>query len=217
VDDPKSQSSEREVFLRKKGHPGPAELAPLQGLPGVRRHPGFQERLTRSRGRRKWKPRLASYRLLGPTSGPTSGESVTTGVRGMVQSWPLASQHAESRLTSPRPVQQAPSGCQLGFIPKQDGFRCCTAHSSIRRKSRRANEASESFVSCEVLSLVGVSGFALTRLQNLVSGVWLKRRVSVAAEASGRGLVVGSSNCQRRKDGRKTNREYSSGWGDSSR
>jgi len=62
-------------------------------------------------------------------------------------------------------------------------------------------------VSCEVLSLVGVSGFALTRLQNLVSGVWLKRRVSVAAEASGRGLVVGGSNCQLRKDGRKTNRE----------
>ena len=60
------------------------------------------------------------------------------------QSWPLASQHAESRLTTPRPVWQAPSGCQLGSIPKQDGFRCCTAHGSIRRKLRRANEASES-------------------------------------------------------------------------
>jgi hypothetical protein len=55
-----------------------------------------------------------------------------------------------------------------------------------------SNGASESIVSCEVLSLVGVPVFALTRLQNLVSGVWLKRRVSVAAEASGRGLVVGS-------------------------
>jgi hypothetical protein len=54
-----------------------------------------------------------------------------------------------------------------------------------------SNGASESIVSCEVLSLVGVPVFALTRLQNLVSGVWLKRRVSVAAEASGRGLVVG--------------------------
>jgi hypothetical protein len=53
------------------------------------------------------------------------------------------------------------------------------------------NGASESIVSCEVLSLDGVPVFALTRLQNLVSGVWLKRRVSVAAEASGRGLVVG--------------------------
>jgi hypothetical protein len=119
------------------------------------------------------------------------------------QSWPLASQHAESRLTAPRPVWQVPSGCQLGFISKQGGFRCCTAHSSIRRKSRRANEASENVVSCEVLSFVGVSGFALTRLQNLVSGVWLKRQVSVVAEASGRGLVVGGSNCQRRNDCRK--------------
>jgi hypothetical protein len=40
-----------------------------------------------------------------------------------------------------------------------------------------------------------VSDFALTRLQNLVSSVWLKKRVSVAAEASRRGLVVGGSNC----------------------
>jgi len=55
-------------------------------------------------------------------------------------------------------------------------------------------------VPCEVLSLVGVSDFALTRLQNLVSGVWLKKRVSVAAETSRRGLAVGGSNHQRRKD-----------------
>jgi hypothetical protein len=55
-----------------------------------------------------------------------------------------------------------------------------------------ATGRAKAIVSCEVLSLVGVPVFALTRLQNLVSGVWLKRRVSVAAEASGRGLVVGS-------------------------
>jgi hypothetical protein len=61
-------------------------------------------------------------------------------------------------------------------------------------------ERAKAFVSCEVLSLVGVSVFALKRLQNLVSSVWLKKRVSVAAEASRRGLVVGGSNCQRRKD-----------------
>jgi hypothetical protein len=72
-------------FLRKKGHPDPAELAPLHGFPGIQRHPGFQERLTRSRGRRKWEPRLVSHRLLGSTSGSTSDESATTGVRGMVR------------------------------------------------------------------------------------------------------------------------------------
>jgi hypothetical protein len=63
-----------------------------------------------------------------------------------------------------------------------------------------ATERAKAIVSCEVLSLVGVPVFALTRLQNLVSSVWLKKRVSVAAEASRRGLVVGGSNCQRRKD-----------------
>jgi len=38
-----------------------------------------------------------------------------------------------------------------------------------------SNEMRESIVSCEVLSLVGVLVFALTRLQNLESGIWLKR------------------------------------------
>jgi hypothetical protein len=46
-----------------------------------------------------------------------------------------------------------------------------------------SNEASESIVSGEVLSFVGVLGFALTRLQNLTSGVWLKKPASVVAEA----------------------------------
>jgi hypothetical protein len=58
-----------------------------------------------------------------------------------------------------------------------------------------ATERAKAIVSCEVLSLVGVPVFALTRLQNLVSSVWLKKRVSVAAEMSRRGLVVGGSNC----------------------
>jgi hypothetical protein len=82
---PNPCSSELGTFLRKTGHPDPAELAPLHGLPGIQRHPGFQERLTRSRGRRKWEPRLTSHRLLGSTSGPTGDESATTGVRGMVR------------------------------------------------------------------------------------------------------------------------------------
>jgi hypothetical protein len=77
--------------------------------------------------------------------------------------------------------------------------------------------ASESIVTCEVLSLVGVPVFALTRLQNLVSSVWLKKRVSVAAEASRRGLVVGGSNCQRRRDSRKTELRAGPGRGDSGR
>jgi hypothetical protein len=45
-------------------------------------------------------------------------------------------------------------------------------------------EASESIASREEQSFVGVLGFALTRLQNLTSVVWLKKRASVAAEAA---------------------------------
>lgn len=196
---PNPSSSERGTFLRKKGHPDPAELAPLQGFPGIQRHPGFQERLTRSRGQRKWEPRLASIDCSDLFRSDRQRVS-DNGCSRNGQSRPLASQHAESQLTTPRPVWQAPSGCQLELIPKQGGFRCCTAHSSVRRKSGRETERAKAFVSCEVLSLVGVSVFALKRLQNLVSSVWLKKRVSVAAETSRRGLGVGGSNCQRRKD-----------------
>lgn len=46
------------------------------------------------------------------------------------------------------------------------------------------SEASESIVSREGQSFVGVLGFALTRLQNLTSGVWLKMPALVAAKAA---------------------------------
>ena len=191
------------TFFGKLGHPGPAELAPLQGLSEFRKHPDFQERLTRSRGRRKCESRLASLRLLGSFRFDQRRVS-DSGCSRNGPSWPLASQHAESRLTDPRPVWQAPSGCQPKVASKQGDFWCCTAHGLVRRKSGRVTRRAKAFVSCEVLLLIGVSDFALTRLQNLASGAWLKRRASVAAEASGRGLVVGGSNCQRRKDRRKT-------------
>jgi hypothetical protein len=60
---------------------------------------------------------------------------------------------------------------------------------TARGFGRLGNGASESIVSCEESSFDGVPGFALTRLQNLASSVGSKKRVSVAAEASGRGLV----------------------------
>lgn len=49
----------------------------------------------------------------------------------------------------------------------------------------------ERLVSCEELPFVGVLEFRVERLQNLVSGVWLKKQASVAAEVSGRGLARG--------------------------
>jgi len=62
------------------------------------------------------------------------------------------------------------------------------------------SEAGESIVTSEDLTPVGVSDFRVERLQNLVSGVWPKRRASVAAEVSGRGLVGGGQNRRRRSD-----------------
>lgn len=53
------------------------------------------------------------------------------------------------------------------------------------------NGESESIVPCEELPLVGVLELRVERLQNLMSGVWLNKRASVAAEVSGRGLVGG--------------------------
>jgi len=62
---------------------------------------------------------------------------------------------------------------------------------TARGFGRLSYEASESIVSGEGSSFDGVPGFALTRLQNLASSVGSKKRVSVAAGASGRGLVRG--------------------------
>jgi hypothetical protein len=66
---------------------------------------------------------------------------------------------------------------------------CCSQLGSASVGSSDA--PSESVVACEELPFVGVLELRVERLQNLVSGVWLKKRVSVAAEASGRGLVGG--------------------------
>jgi hypothetical protein len=72
-------------------------------------------------------------------------------------------------------------GASRGFL-EREGFGAVplTARTASVGSS---NEASESIVSGEVLSFVGVLGFALTRLQNLTSGVWLKKPASVVAEA----------------------------------
>lgn len=74
---------------------------------------------------------------------------------------------------------------------------CCSRLGSASVGS--GSEVSESIISCEELPFVGVLEFRVERLQNLVSGVWLKMRASVAAEVSGRGLVGGGSNRHRRK------------------
>lgn len=200
MDDPKIPIFGAGTFLRKKGHPGPAELAPLQGLPGIQRHPDFQARLTRSRGRRKWESWLASHRLLGSTSGPTSDESATTGVRGMVRvGLSRRSTLKAGSLLLDRYGRRLRGASRDSSLNKM-GFGAVPLTARFGESRGERTKRAKAFVSCEVLSFVGVSGFALTRLQNLVSGVWLKRQVSVAAEASGRGLVVGGSNCQRRKD-----------------
>ena len=177
------------------GHPGPAELAPSHGLPELRKHPGFQERLTRSRGRRKWEPRLTSDRLLGSTSGPTSDESATTGVRGMVRvGLSRRSTLKAGSLILDRYGRRL-RGASWGSSLNGMGFGAVPLTARFGESRNEQTGRAKVIVSCEVLTLVGVPGFALTRLQNLVSGAWLKRRVSVAAEASGRGLVVGGSNC----------------------
>jgi hypothetical protein len=101
-----------------------------------------------------------------------------------------ASQHANADSLLPGRYGRRLRGVSRG-LPKNGRFRCRTAHSSDDLGRVGQASRAKAFGSREERSHVGVPGFALKRLQNLVSGVWLERRASVAAEASGRGLAFG--------------------------
>lgn len=162
------------------------ELAPLPGFPGIQRHPGFQERLTHSRGRRKWEPRLAS-RAAWNHFGSKRRRASDNGVFGEWHELASASQHA--KLTHRAPAGAAGAfGASAGIFSTRGslGAAPLTVRSGFGRVGQ--TKRAKAIVSCEESPHVGVPGFRVERLQNLVSGVWLKRRASVAAEASGRGL-----------------------------
>ena len=91
------------------------------------------------------------------------------------------------RVNASRPAQQVVSDHQPWQLEREVTVPC---RSQLGSASVGAGSGkSESFGPREVRSFVGVLGFRVERLQNLVSGVWLKKRASVAAEASGRGLA----------------------------
>lgn len=106
--------------------------------------------------------------------------------------WASASQHAQ-------PTHRASAGTAGTFgVPagvsfERERFRCRAAHSSGRFRSGRATKHAKVALGVRNGRPLVCSGFALTRLQNLVSGVWLERRASVVAEASGRGLAHSGS------------------------
>jgi len=79
-------------------------------------------------------------------------------------------------------------GVPVGVFSERKRFRRRAAHSSVDF-GRVSIEGSESVSSSEEWSSVGVLGFRVDKLQNLVSDVWLEKRASVVAEASGRGLA----------------------------
>ena len=93
------------------------------------------------------------------------------------------------RVNASRPAQQVVSDHQPWQLEREVTVPC---RSQLGSASVGAGSGkSESFGPREVRSFVGVLGFRVERLQNLVSGVWLKKRASVAAEVSGRGLARG--------------------------
>lgn len=164
------------------------ELAPLPGLPETGWHPGFQNCLTRSRGRWKWRPWLAS--TTGPNPLGLAGcESATTGARGVRGvGLCVAARTADSRLLGRH--SRRFRGVSRG-LSKSGKSRCRAAHGSGRLRSDRATEwEKDSFRVRNCRSLV-CSSFALKDCRFLVSGVWLKKQASVAAEVSGRGLARG--------------------------
>jgi len=106
-------------------------------------------------------------------------------------SWPL--RRSTQSLTHCSSAGAAGAFGAPAEVSRRERFRCRTAHSSDDFGWVGQTSRAKAFGSCEERSFVGVPGFRVDRLQNLVSGVWLERRASVAAEVSGRGLAFGGS------------------------
>lgn len=121
------------------------------------------------------------------SSGSISGESTTVGCSGCGRVGLCVAARTANSLHLGRYGRYL-RGTSRGFFRKEEvPAPCCSQLGSISVGS--SNEGSESVSSCEEGSSVGVLGFRVEMLQNLVSGVWLERRASVVAEASGRGLA----------------------------
>jgi hypothetical protein len=121
-------------------------------------------------------------RLLGSTLGPTGDKPATTGVRGVAE-LASASLYATTLTHCSSAGTAGAFGAPAGVLSK--GRVSVSYRSQLGRlRSGRASRRAKASFRVEVLSFVGVLGFALTRLQNLTSGVWLEKATSVAAEVA---------------------------------
>lgn len=162
------------------------EFSASARLPGIRRHPGFHEHLTHSRGRWNWKPWLAgsaAWTTSGPAREQVSDNGCSENGRvGLLRRSAHVLTHCSSAGTTG--AFGVPVGVSrergLGVVPL-----------AARRLRSAGNGTSESNVPSEQGAIAHWCARArVDRLQNSVSGVWLKKQASVAAEVSGRGLAL---------------------------
>lgn len=121
------------------------------------------------------------------SSGSSGGQSTTTGCSRSGRVGLCVAARTANSLLLGRYGRRLRGASRSVFRKEGVSVPCCSRLGSASVGS--GDEGSESDSSCEEWSSVGVLGFRVERLQNLVSGVWLERRASVVAEASGRGLA----------------------------
>lgn len=162
-----------------------AEFSASARLPGIRRHPGIHEHLTHSRGRWNWKPRLArssAWITSGPAREQVSDNGCTKNGRvGLLRRSAHVLTHYSSAGTT------GAFGVPVG-VSRERGSGVVPL--AARRLRSASNGASESKFRQQGAVVHWCARARVDRLQNSVSGVWLKKRTSVAAEVSGRGLAL---------------------------
>jgi hypothetical protein len=155
-------------------------------LPGIRRHPGFHEHLTHSRGRWKWRPWLSGSSAWIP-SGPAREQDSDNGCSENGRVGLLRRSAQMLTHCSPAGTTGTLEVASRGFSRERSRRRvACSTQTSVGGQTDRTKVT--------VCSRGTVAHWCararVDRLQNSVSGIWLKKRTSVAAEVSGRGLAL---------------------------
>jgi hypothetical protein len=154
-------------------------------LPGIRRHPGFHEHLTHSRGRWKWRPRLSGSSAWIP-SGPAREQGSDNGCSengrvGLLRRSAHVLTHCSSAGTT-----GTFGVASRGFSKERSRRRvACSSKASAVGQTERAS----SHGLLQGIVAHWCARARVDRLQNSLSGIWLKKQTSVAAGVSGRGLA----------------------------
>lgn len=151
------------VLFRNYG--GPSDNTPAwrrvsasARLPGIRRHPGFHEHLTRSRGRWKWRPRLFGSSAWIP-SGPAREQGSDNGCS---ENGRVGLLRRSAHVLTPRSSAGTTDTFGVSVVVSRKRGHGVVSLAARRLRSPGKRNGRQATVRCKEQSLIGVLGLALT-------------------------------------------------------